>query len=204
MNKDVLIIGIAGGSGSGKTFLAEALAKKLGPQKSFLLYQDNYYKDQSHKFDYDGGSVNFDHPDSIDFNLLANHLAELKKTRSIDIPLYDFETHSRSENTKHQEPKPVVIVDGILILSDKDVREQLDISVYVQTPEDIRYERRLQRDIKERGRTPEGVKNQFENQVKPMHDEFVFPSRKHADIITSGISMQEFQKNLDLLFDKLV
>lgn len=195
MNKHFLL-GVAGGSGSGKTFFAETLAKKIGPENCFVLYQDSYYIDQSSKFDHDGGSVNFDHPSALDFDLLAEHLSLLKKGSPINIPIYDFATHTRQEKTIYQESKKVIIVDGILILSQPHVREHFDESVFVHTPEDIRYQRRLLRDVRERGRTEEGVKNQFKNQVKPMHDEFVEPSKSHATIVSSGTDMNTFNQVL--------
>ncbi len=203
MNKNI-IIGIAGGSGSGKTFFAQALHKKLGKECSLLIYQDNFYKDQSSKFDFDGGSVNFDHPESIDFNLLAKQLCLLKDNKSVEIPMYEFSTHTRKEETVKTEPKKVIIVDGILLLSQSNMREIFDISVFVETPEEIRFQRRLQRDITERGRTREGVINQFEKQVKPMHDKFVEPSKIHADHVNSGTDMNAFYALLDKLKDKCI
>lgn len=190
------VIGVAGGSGSGKTFFAQALAKRLGPEQAFVLYQDNYYIDQSKKFDHDGGSVNFDHPNAIDFDLLSEHLKQLKNGADIHVPIYDFATHSRLEKTKIQEHKKVVIVDGILILSQPKLRELFDESVFVHTPETIRFERRLIRDVQERGRTQEGVKAQFEAQVKPMHDMFVEPSKQFATQVSSGTDMAAFSSLL--------
>ena len=191
------IIGIAGGSGSGKTFLAETLAKKLGKEKSFVLYQDSYYIDQSDKFDHDGGSVNFDHPSALDFNLLAEHLKQLKSGEDIEIPVYDFATHTRLKRTISQPSKKIVLVDGILILTQPHVRKYFDQSIFVHTPEEIRFQRRLIRDVNERGRTAEGVKNQFESQVKPMHDQFVEPSKEFANLISSGTDMEMFNKLLN-------
>ena len=200
---DVIILGVGGGSGSGKTFFAETLAKKLGPEVSFVLYQDNYYIDQSHKFDHDGGSVNFDHPDALDFNLMANHLQDLKLGFDIEIPLYDFATHSRLQRTKFQASKKVVIIDGILILNDPKIRELCDETIFIETPEEIRFQRRLERDVVERGRTKEGVLAQFESQVKPMHDLFVEPSKFHADHISSGTDMDSFYNLLSTVQNKV-
>lgn len=194
---NVYIIGVAGGSGSGKTFFAQALAKKLGSEVCSVIYQDNYYIDQSHKFDHDGGSVNFDHPDALDFDLLAHHLTELKNQNDIRLPIYEFSSHKRVQETIYQPVKKVIIVEGILILTQPKLLEIFDDTVFVQTPEDIRFERRLTRDVLERGRTPEGVKKQFENQVKPMHDLFVEPSKESATIVSSGTDMDKFYHLLD-------
>ena len=191
------IVAIAGGSGSGKTFLANAIYQELGEKNSFVLYQDSYYIDQSHKFDHDGGSVNFDHPDSIDFPLLCTHLRDLKDNKSIEVPSYDFATHKRALSTKLQGPKPIVLVDGILILCHPELREIFDEIIFVHAPELIRFERRLERDVRERGRTEEGVRNQFKAQVKPMHDKFVEPSSHFANRLSSGTDMKEFSATLE-------
>lgn len=191
------IIGVAGGSGSGKTYLARALHQKLGDVISAIIYQDNYYIDQSARFDHDGGSVNFDHPDSLDFDLLAKHLENLKHGHEIEIPVYDFVTHSRQSKTIKQKPQKVILVDGILLLSQPHVRKHFDISIFVDTSEQLRFERRLKRDVEERGRTPQGVKAQFEKQVKPMHDQFVQPSKSHADHVICDLA------GFDLLVEKM-
>lgn len=196
MNKSY-VIAIAGGSGSGKTYLANSLHARLGDEISTVISQDSYYFDQSAKFDHDGGSVNFDHPDAIDFSLLADHLLELKQGNSVQIPIYDFATHSRLTKTTAQICKKVILVDGILILNSEEIRSVVDTSIFVEAPESVRYERRLKRDVETRGRTPEGVKAQFDLQVKPMHDQFVEPSKKHAHHITSGTCMDSLNKMLD-------
>lgn len=200
---EIFILGVSGGSGSGKTFFAQTLAKKLGAQNAFILYQDNYYIDQSHRFDKDGGSVNFDHPDALDFELLSKHLSDLKHGDDIEIPLYDFKTHKRLKQTQFQESKKVVIVDGILILSQPKVRELFDASIFVHTPEKIRFQRRLTRDVEERGRTAEGVFEQFHKQVKPMHDQFVEPSKEHATFVSSGTDMDKFYSLLNFVQNKI-
>jgi len=181
-----MLIGIAGGSGSGKTTLAAELARALGAERCAVLAQDHYYIDQSHRFDGDGGSVNFDHPSSIDFPLLASHLEILESGRGIDVPRYDFATHKRLALTERFEPVDFVIVEGTLILNDPLVRSRLGYKVFIQTAEALRFQRRLHRDTVERGRTPEGVWKQFSTQVKPMHDEFVEPSQQYADLVVSG------------------
>jgi uridine kinase len=196
---NVFILGVAGGSGSGKTFFAETLAKKLGSEVACVLYQDNYYIDQSNKFDHDGGSVNFDHPKALDFDLMASQLDDLKNGYDIEIPLYDFATHTRLEETKYQSAKKVIIIDGILILTQPKILELCDDTIFIETPEDIRFERRLNRDVVERGRTPEGVSAQIKAQVKPMHDMFVEPSKFNANHINSGTDMDAFYSMLSTI-----
>lgn len=199
-----IIIGVAGGSGSGKTFFSSALYKKLGAELSTIIYQDNFYRDQSNNFDHDGGSVNFDHPDALDFNCLKEKLISLKKNEDVRIPKYDFATHSRLSETIHITPKKVILVDGILILTQPELVDIFDLTIFVETPEDIRFQRRLNRDIIERGRTKEGVINQFQSQVKPMHDLFVEPSKKNAQYISSGTDMQLFNEFLNAVEMKVV
>lgn len=199
-NRSPIIVGVAGGSGSGKTTFAKRLAEQLGPDLCTIVGQDSYYIDQSHKFDGDGGSVNFDHPDSLEFSLMAKHLKMLKENQSIDVPIYDFPTHKRLAKAIHLDPKPIVLVDGILILSQPDVVKELDEAVFIDCDENLRYERRLKRDVEERGRTPLGVFKQFHNQVKPMHDQFVEPSKKEATLV---VSPETFQKELMKLALKL-
>ncbi|MGZ3712768.1 MAG: uridine kinase [Bdellovibrionota bacterium] len=181
------LLGVAGGSGSGKTYFARALQERLGTASCELIYQDNFYIDQSKRFDFDGGSVNFDHPNSIDFAQLAKSLAVLKSGVATEIPIYDFKTHSRLGETLRVAPLRVIITDGILIFHSPEVRALFDELVFFDTPEELRFARRLERDVKERGRTPEGVKNQFFKQVKPMHDQFVSPSKAFAHQVVSDI-----------------
>lgn len=183
-----IIVGVAGGSGSGKTYFAKDLREKLGEDIAEIVYQDNFYIDQSHRFDGDGGSVNFDHPESIDFSLLAECLLQLKNGKDTDIPIYDFKTHTRKIEKLKIPAKPIIIVDGILIFHPLVVRQAIDHLIFFDTPEDLRFQRRLQRDVKERGRTPEGVHAQFHRQVKPMHDLYVEPSKQHAHIVVNDDS----------------
>ncbi len=197
------IIGVAGGSGSGKTFFSNKLAEAIGRDHCLVLEQDSYYIDQSHRFDHDGGSVNFDHPSSIDFNLMASHLHELKQGQIIEVPVYNFASHTREVQPVKHLPKKVVIVDGILVLSQPHLRLHFDERVFVETPESIRYERRLNRDIVERGRTKEGVENQFQNQVKPMHDQFVEPSKEFASLVSSGTEMESFHHTMQMIMNKI-
>ena len=183
---NTFILGVAGGSGSGKTYFAKELHLALG-ENATIVYQDNFYIDQSHRFDHDGGSVNFDHPDSLDLKLLAKCLSELKTGQATNIPIYDFKTHTRSKEQLTVGPAKVVIVDGILIFHPDYLRHQFDEMIFFDTPESLRYERRLYRDVHERGRTPEGVEAQFLKQVKPMHDEFVEPSKEFANVIVKDL-----------------
>jgi uridine kinase len=195
------IIGVAGGSGSGKTFFARELQKSLGDENCTIIYQDNYYIDQSHRFDGDGGSVNFDHPESLDFKLMAKGLSDLKKGKTIKVPLYDFATHTRKKECLECTPKKIILIDGILILDSALVRAELDEAVFFDTPEELRFSRRLERDVHERGRTPEGVKKQFDLQVRPMHDQFVEPSKLYAQTIVKDFgdyndALEFFKKKL--------
>lgn len=194
-------LGVAGGSGSGKTYFARAVYKALGPEICELIYQDNFYIDQSKNFDFDGGSVNFDHPSSIDFSLLAEHMRVLKQGATTEIPIYDFVTHSRKSQTVCIQPKKIIIVDGILIAHAEEVRFLFDELVFFDTPEDLRFQRRLERDVKERGRDPEGVHNQFFKQVKPMHDQFVEPSKAFANTLVKDVG--EFDATLQAYCEKL-
>lgn len=195
------IIGVAGGSGSGKTYFAKELQRILGEDNCTLLYQDNYYIDQSAKFDGDGGSVNFDHPSSLDFDFLAQGLRTLKSGLPLNVPIYDFVTHSRKKETLLGEPKKIVIVDGILILHSQVVRAELDEAIFFDTPETLRFERRLNRDVHERGRTPEGVRKQFELQVRPMHNQFVEPSKTFAHTIVKDLG--DYSEALKAYTEKL-
>jgi uridine kinase len=181
------ILGVAGGSGSGKTYFARALQRSLGAESCEIVYQDNFYVDNSKKFDFDGGSVNFDHPTAIDFSLLAKHIECLKGGKPTEIPIYDFATHSRKTETVSVVAAPVIIVDGILIFHAEEVRPHLDELIFFDTPETLRFDRRLKRDVQERGRSPEGVKSQFLRQVKPMHEEFVDPSKSFATTVVKEV-----------------
>ena len=182
-----LIIAVAGGSGSGKTTFARMMRASFGEELCSILSQDFYYFDLSHQKEKAlSGEVNFDHPSSIEFALLAEHLKKLKTGGAVEVPQYDFKTHQRQPSAQILTPKPVVLVDGILILTQPELREIFDFVFFIDTQEELRFKRRLQRDVAERGRTPEGVYHQFFAQVKPMHDEFVEPSRIWADRILPG------------------
>jgi len=181
-----VMIGVAGGSGSGKTTLAHELVRAFGDELSCLVMQDSFYVDQSARFDGDGGSVNFDQPSSLDFELLERLLRSLRLGISVEVPQYDFSTHRRLASTSPLAARSLVVVDGTLILDSPIVRPLFDIAVFVECDESVRFSRRLERDVRERGRTPDGVLKQFHRQVKPMHDEFVEPSKRHAHLCVAG------------------
>jgi uridine kinase len=178
-----MIIGICGGTGSGKTTIARMIVKEIGAENVVLVEQDSYYRNMADMPLDKRHQANFDHPDSIDSDLLVNHLKRLKNGQSIEMPIYDFRTHTRSKKTEHIEPTPVVIVEGILIFTEPNILDLLDVRVYVETPDDIRLIRRLRRDVEERGRSFERTLWQYENTIRPMHQQFVEPSKRHADII---------------------
>ncbi len=178
-----MIIGICGGTGSGKTTIARSIVESVSAQNVVLVEQDSYYRNLSDMPLDERHQANFDHPDSLDSDMLVNHILRLKQGLSIEMPLYDFATHTRSEKIEIIEPRPVVIVEGILIFAEPRVLDLLDVRVFVDTPDDIRLMRRLRRDITERGRTFERTLEQYERTIRPMHYEFVEPSKRHADII---------------------
>ena len=178
-----MIIGLCGGTGSGKTTIARAIVESVGTQKVVLVEQDSYYRNLSDMPLDERKQANFDHPDSLDSDMLVNHILRLKQGLAVEMPLYDFKTHTRSDKIEIIEPRPVVIVEGILIFAEPRVLDLLDVRVYVDTPDDIRLMRRLRRDFTERGRTFERTLDQYERTIRPMHFEFVEPSKRHADII---------------------
>ena len=198
----VLVLGVAGGSCSGKTTLTHFLKEYFGSNAT-VLAQDSFYIDQSHKFDRDGGSVNFDHPNSIDFSLMGNCVKRLKENSEVSIPIYDFATHKRLEEVQKVLSKKLVVIDGTLILSQEKVRGHMDLSFFIDAPEEIRFQRRLERDTKERGRTEQGVKDQFYNQVKPMHDEWVEPSKTHATHVFPGTIDFSTSSDLQAILEKI-
>ena len=184
--KKLILIGIAGGSGSGKTTLTSELLNEYGKDKIAVIEQDSYYKDLSHLSLEERRTYNYDHPKAIDISLFQFHLSTLLKGRNINIPIYDFSNHVRLKNTKVIVPLPVIIVEGILVLYFQELRQLMVIKIYIETPEDIRFKRRFDRDIKERGRTAESIRKQYISTVRPMHEEFVEPSKNSADIILLG------------------
>ncbi len=178
-----MIIGICGGTGSGKTTIARRIVESVGAENVVLVEQDSYYRNLSDMPLDERHHANFDHPDSIDSDLLVNHLKRLRNGQPIDMPIYDFVSHTRKEESELIEPKPVVIVEGILIFAENAILDLLDVRVFVDTPDDVRLIRRLRRDVQERGRSFERTLWQYEHTIRPMHYEFVEPSKRHADII---------------------
>ncbi|MDQ3743100.1 MAG: uridine kinase [Acidobacteriota bacterium] len=178
-----MIIGICGGTGSGKTTVANRILESVSKDEVVFLQQDSYYRNLDQlPLDY-RRIANFDHPDAIDNDLLVEHVRALNRGEAVELPVYDFKTHTRQPETLHMEPRPIIIVEGILIFAEPRLLEEMDIKVYVDTPDDIRFIRRLRRDIAERGRTVESVIEQYEATVRPMHMQFVEPSKRHADVI---------------------
>jgi len=178
-----LVIGVAGGSGSGKTTVADLVLKRVGKQRIAYLPHDAYYRELTNLPPNQRAEVNFDHPDSLDSGLMRDQILALKEWKSIEMPVYDFTTHSRTAETIHVEPRQVILVEGILIYAEPLLRPLFDVKIFVDTDSDIRFIRRLQRDISERGRTTENVINQYLKTVRPMHLDFVEPSKRYADII---------------------
>ena len=178
-----LVIGIAGGTGSGKTTIAAKLAAAIPDGRCVVIDHDAYYRDQSHLPKHERDQVNYDHPASLESGLLAQHLAELRAGRTVELPIYDYATHTRRAETRRVAPAPVVIVEGILVFVEAVVREQLDIKLFVDTDADIRLMRRIRRDLEQRGRTFQSVRDQYYATVRPMHLEFVEPSKRHADLV---------------------
>lgn len=185
------MIGIAGGSCSGKTTLARKIHQHLGEECCHILFQDSFYIDQSDKFDFDGGAVNFDHPISLDFEFMEQLIMQLKSGQSVEVPVYDFATHKRKTETEYFKPKDVILVDGTLILSQENIRNLFDHSCFIECDHDTRLDRRLKRDVKERGRSESGVLEQFSSQVEPMHKDFVDPSRQFAQVVYSQEQLQK-------------
>jgi uridine kinase len=178
-----LIIGVAGGTGSGKTTVAETIIERVGRERIALVQHDAYYRDQSGKLPEVRARVNYDHPDSLETPLMIEHLKQLRAGHPIEMPVYDFSTHTRTLETRRVGPHPVILVEGILIFADPALREMFDVKVFVDTDADIRLIRRLQRDMEERGRNFESVITQYRETVRPMHLEFVEPSKRYADVI---------------------
>ena len=181
--KKTILIGIAGGTGSGKTSVANAILAEFSSSEVALIQQDSYYKDLKHLHIDDRASVNFDHPDAVDFNEMGDHLQSLMANEMVQIPIYDFNTHTRTDKMYTIGNHHIIVLEGILALFDEKIRNMMDIKLYVDTPDDIRIIRRIKRDINKRGRTFESVIEQYYSTVRPMHQQFVEPSKKFANII---------------------
>jgi len=181
--KTPVIIGIAGGTGSGKTTVARAIYDRVGRDRIEWISHDSYYRNFDAHSPEERAKINFDHPDSLETELLTRHLDVLMKGSSVEVPVYDFATHSRKTETQRVEPRKVIIVEGILVLAEPELRKRIDIKLFVDTPADIRFVRRLVRDIETRGRSLTSVVDQYMTTVRPMHEEFVEPSKRHADLI---------------------
>ena len=179
----MLIIGIAGGTGSGKTTVVSKILQNLNANEVNVLSQDNYYHDNTHLSLQEREKLNYDHPKSIDFDLLLNHVQALKNGESIEQPIYSFVTHTRTGNHVLVEPREVLIVEGILVLTSKELLKEFDLKVFVHADNDERLIRRIRRDTQERGRDLEEVLHRYQTTLKPMHDEFIEPSKSYADII---------------------
>jgi uridine kinase len=178
-----VVIGVAGGTGSGKTTVSQAILERVGSSRIAFIQHDSYYRDLSHLSLEQRALVNFDHPDELDNELLVAHLDALCANQPIEVPVYDFTRYNRSNQAHVVQPQPVVLVEGILIFGDKALRDRMDIKIYVDTDADLRFIRRLQRDIQERGRILDAVIEQYLHTVRPMHLEFVEPTKRYADII---------------------
>ena len=183
MKRKPLIIGVAGGTASGKTTIANAIMESINHPQMVMIQHDAYYRDMSHLPLAERAKINFDHPDALETDLMVRHLRELIAGRPIEMPVYDFSTHTRTAATVEATPRGAVILEGILVLAERDLRDLMDIRVFVDTDPDIRFIRRLERDVAERGRSVESVVGQYVESVRPMHLEFVEPSKRHAHLI---------------------
>ncbi|WP_353989095.1 uridine kinase [Pediococcus argentinicus] len=178
-----IIIGVTGGSGSGKTTVSKKIYDQLSGHSISVIQQDSYYKDQAEMTMEERAAVNYDHPLAFDTDLLVEHLMKIKQNQSIEIPVYDYQESTRSAETVLQEPRDVIILEGVLILDDERIRDMLDIKVYVDTDDDIRIIRRIRRDMEQRGRTLDSIITQYLTTVKPMYHQFIEPTKRYADII---------------------
>jgi uridine kinase len=178
-----IVIGIAGGTGSGKTTVAEVILQRVGADRIAFLPHDAYYRDLEDLPRAQRDLINFDHPDSLETGLLVRHLQALRQWEAVEVPIYDFTRHTRTPATRHVQPQPVILTEGILVFAEAELRKLFDVKIFVDTDADIRFIRRLQRDIEERGRTAASVIHQYHTTVRPMHLEFVEPSKRYADVI---------------------
>jgi uridine kinase len=202
MDKYAILIGIAGGSGSGKTSFARAIAADFAKSEVALIEQDSYYRDLSNLSFKERAAVNFDHPDAVDHELMKKHLNELIYGNTVDIPVYDFGTHMRMEKVQTINKHRIIVLEGILALYDPEIRDMMDIKIYIDTTDDIRVIRRIKRDINKRQRTFSSVIEQYYKTVRPMHIQFVEPTKKYADIIVPGGGQNEV--TVDILRTKIM
>jgi uridine kinase len=183
LKSQAILIGIAGGTGSGKTSIAKSLMKELGRNEVVVLEQDSYYHDLGHLPATERMKINFDHPDSVDFERMYADLESLLAGKPVDVPVYDYTAHTRKDETRRISGHRIIILEGILVLAEQEVRDLMDIKIYVDTPDDVRFIRRMTRDVKTRGRAFESVVEQYYKTVRPMHLQFVEPTKRYADII---------------------
>jgi len=196
-----MIIGICGGTGSGKTTVARRILENVSDEQVVYLQQDSYYRNLGDMPLELRHQINFDHPDALDNYLFVNHLKALRAGEAIAMPVYDFTHHTRRNETVHIEPKPIIIVEGILVFADAALRELMDVKIFVDTADDLRFIRRLQRDVTERGRSVEAVIRQYLDTVRPMHQQFVEPSKRYADVIIPEGGYNEV--GIDLISGKI-
>ncbi|MBC7870846.1 MAG: uridine kinase [Chitinophagaceae bacterium] len=196
-----ITIAVAGGTGSGKTTISNALLDRVGHQNIAYLPHDAYYKDLNHMPLSFRRTINFDHPDALDTPLLIEHIKQLQQWQPAQCPIYDFTEHRRIERTEHVRPQPIILVEGILIFVEAELRKLFDVKIFVDTDADLRFIRRLKRDIEERGRTAESVIDQYLNTVRPMHMEFVEPTKRYADVIIPEGGYNEVA--IDMVADRI-
>lgn len=196
MAEKPIVFGVAGGTASGKTTVAQNILDAVGTARIAYLPHDAYYRDLTHLSIEERANINFDHPDSLETRLMIKHIKQLLKNKTVEVPIYDFTRHTRTEKTISVEPAPIILVDGILIFTKRKLRELMDVKVFVDTDADIRFIRRLKRDIHDRGRELDSVIAQYLNTVRPMHMKFVEPSKRHADVIIPHGGMNEVAINM--------
>jgi uridine kinase len=182
-NQKPFVIGVAGGSGSGKSTVTRQVLASIGPDMATVVYQDDYYLDQAHLSPEERRKVNYDHPQAFDWPLMMQHLQALRRSEPIEMPSYDFTAHNRASQTITVKPAPVIVVEGLFALFDADLRKMMSLKIFVDTAADVRFIRRLQRDMAERGRSSESVIQQYLDTVRPMHKQFIEPTKRHADVI---------------------